>query len=196
MKGQWRKRRRKILEFIEDAVFIISIVTVCMMLYSIKVHGYVAIGNYRFFRIVSNSMEPTLYPNTCVIEEVVTSHSQLKVGDIITFVSHEEQIYGELNTHRIVGIKTNSVTGEIEYRTKGDFFSVPDDQRVRLSDIKGKYVRNIPGSQLISFIVIRLSNSWVYFFVIMVPLIYCLLTYIYKLIYLLMIGDEGEEEKS
>lgn len=185
---------KKFFEIIEDILFIAVIVFLCMLLYSVKVNKVVSIFDYRFYRIVSNSMEPVLTPNTCIISVKVSSDDELKEGDIITFISHDDRIYGEYNTHRIYKKVVNDKTGEVRYITKGDFFDVPDDSYVELKDIKGKYVRKLPFSKVISFLVIRLSNSWVYFIVIMIPLIYCLLSYIYKLAYLLMIGDEEDEE--
>lgn len=188
---------KKFFSIIEDLLFVAVMVFLCILLYSVKVNKVVSVFDYRFYRIVSNSMEPVLSPNTCVISKKVTSDDQLKEGDIITFISHDDRIYGEYNTHRIYKKLVDEETGEVRYITKGDFFNVPDDTYVKLEDIKGKYIRKIPFGKVISFLVVRLSNSWVYFFVIMIPLIYCLLSYIYKLAYLLFMDEEeSKEEKS
>ena len=187
---------KKFFGILEDILFIAVITFLCLLLYSIKVNHTVSILNYRFYRIISNSMSPTLNPDDCIISKEVKSEEELKVGDIITFISHEENIYGQYNTHRIYDIVENPVSGKREYITKGDYFSSPDSSRVRIEDIKGKYIRRIPFSKVISFLVIRLTNNWVYFFVIMVPLIYCLLTYIYRLIYILVIGENTGNEQT
>lgn len=182
---------KKTLSILEDLLFIAVLAFLCIMLYSVRVNHSVSIFNYRFYRIVSNSMEPTLSPNSCIISKSVPE-SQLEIGDIITFISHDESIYGRYNTHRIYDIEIDEKTGEKLYVTKGDFFDRPDDSRVRYKDIKGKYVKRLPFSKAISFLVIRLANSKVYFVIIILPLVFCLLTYIYKLIGIIVYGPKED----
>ncbi len=184
---------KKFLTILEDVLFIAVLAFLCALFYSIHVNGTVAIFDYHFLRIISNSMSPTLTPNTCVIVKEVPL-DELEIGDIITFVSHDSSIYGNYNTHRIYDFTYDAVTGEKLFVTKGDFFATPDDIYVSYSDVMGKFVRIVPFSNFISFLVIRLANSRVYFLVVIFPLVLCLLSYIYELIHMLVFGLETEEQ--
>ena len=185
---------KKIIKIVEDLLFIAVLGMLCSMFYSIHVSGTVAVFDYHFMRIISNSMSPTLTPNTCIIVKEVPEE-ELSVGDVITFVSHDARINGFYNTHRIYGITYEEETGKRLFITKGDFFDVPDDTYVAYEDVMGRFVRKMPFSRLISFLVDKLSNSRIYFMVVLLPLILCFLSYIYELIQLLVFGFETEEEQ-
>lgn len=182
---------KKILKIVEDIMFIILLGVLCYTIYSVHVHKTVAFFDYHFFRILSNSMEPTLDVNTCIIVKEV-AEEDLKVGDIITFRSDTTEIYGEYNTHRIHEIELDEATGKKRYVTKGDFFEYEDKVRVEYEDIIGKYEKNIPFSDKISWLVEKLSNNKVYFCVIIFPLILCFLSYVYQLLDILFI-EKGSE---
>lgn len=184
---------KKFLMAMEDALFVTVLGILCAMFYSIHVSGTVAVWDYHFLRIISNSMDPTLTPNTCIIVKKVPEE-ELQVGDIITFVSHDSSIYGKFNTHRIYSIIHDNETGKKRYVTKGDFFEIPDGTSVTYEDIMGRFVTKVPFSRVISFLVVRLANSRIYFLVIIIPLVLCFLSYLYDLMQMLIFGVETEEQ--
>lgn len=177
----------KIFNTLETVLFVTVFTVLCIMLYSLHKYQSVSLFNYKFLRIVSDSMEPTFASGSCIIVKK-TNPDKLQPGDIITFISHDDRIYEEYNTHRIYEIKTDK-NGEIVFITKGDKFSSPDDKTVRKNDIIGKYVCKVPFSKAINFLIIKLSNSMVYFVIIIIPLILCLLSYIKQLMKILVFGD-------
>lgn len=178
---------KKILNIVENLLFIAVFSILCVMLYSIRVNNSVKIFDYRFMRVVSDSMQPVLEPNDCIIIKDVPE-DKLDVGDIITFISLENEIYGSYNTHRIYDIGIDEKTGKKYYVTKGDNISVPDYNYVIYENIAGRYVRKIPLSSLISFLVTKLSDNRIYFLVIIFPLVLCLLSYINQLIRIIAFG--------
>lgn len=186
---------KKILSIVENLLLIGVLSLLCVMLYSIHVNNSVKIFNYRFMRVLSNSMEPVLEPNDCIIIKEVPE-SELDIGDIITFVSFENEIYGKFNTHRIYDIGIDENTGKKYYVTKGDYFDTPDYSYVIYENVIGKYVRKIPMGSVISFLVTKLADNRIYFAVIIFPLILCLLTYINQLIKIIVFGvDQQKTEK-
>lgn len=186
---------KKILSIVENLLLIGVLSLLCVMLYSIHVNNSVKIFNYRFMRVLSNSMEPVLEPNDCIIIKEVPE-SELDIGDIITFVSFENEIYGKFNTHRIYDIGIDENTGKKYYVTKGDYFDTPDYSYVIYENVIGKYVRKIPMGRVISFLVTKLADNRIYFAVIIFPLILCLLTYINQLIKIIVFGvDQQKTEK-
>lgn len=183
---------KKFLSIVENLLFIGVLSLLCVMLYSIHVNNSVKIFNYRFMRVLSNSMEPVLEPNDCIIIKEVPE-SELDIGDIITFVSFENEIYGKFNTHRIYDIGIDESTGKKYYVTKGDYFDTPDYNYVIYENVIGKYVRKIPMGSVISFLVTKLADNRIYFAVIIFPLILCLLTYINQLIKIIVFGVDQQK---
>lgn len=183
---------RKLFYILENLLFIALLSCLCYIIYSIEANSSVAFFDYHFLRILSNSMEPSLDVNTCIIVEKV-EEEELKVGDIITFSSKETEIYGNYNTHRIYNIVINEKTGKKEYITKGDLFEYPDRLHITYDDIIGKYIRTVPLSNKISWLVDKLENNKIYFAVIIFPLVLCLLSYIYQLLHIIIFGlDKGQ----
>lgn len=183
---------KKFLSIVENMLFIGVLSLLCLMLYSIHVNNSVKIFNYRFMRVLSNSMEPVLEPNDCIIIKEVPE-SELDIGDIITFVSFENEIYGKFNTHRIYDIGIDENTGKKYYVTKGDYFDTPDYSYVIYENVIGKYVRKIPMGSVISFLVTKLADNRIYFAVIIFPLILCLLTYINQLIKIIVFDVDQQK---
>ena len=139
-------------------------------------------------------MEPEIAHNECIIVEEVPVE-EIQVGDIITFVSREAEIYGYFNTHRVYDMYVDPETGEKKFITKGDAYSTPDDLPVSYEDILGKYSDKLPGGLALGNIIHKLSDSKIYFIVIILPLLFCLLSYLYQLIRILIFGAEDEEEE-
>ena len=83
--------------------------------------------------VATGSMEPSISEGDYIFMEDADS-SELKEGDIITFVSHEKDIDGLLVTHRIV-----SVNADGSFVTKGDANETADEKAVLPSDIEGRY---------------------------------------------------------
>lgn len=178
---------------LENLLFVAVLAVLCIMLYSLHKEHAVEFFNYRFMRVLSDSMEPTLSPNDCIIVKQVPEN-QLEIGDIITFVSFENEIYGQYNTHRIVDIGIDAYTGKRYYVTKGDRFDTNDSSYTIYENISGKFVRKLPLGKYISFAVTKLSDSRIYFVVVIFPLLLCLITYINQLIRIFAYGSDGDDD--
>ena len=95
----------------------------------------VSIFGNRILRVVTGSMEPALHVEDCIIVRSCEPE-ELQPGDIISFVSEDPEIYGELVTHRIEAVNADGT-----FRTRGDANPVADSLAVRGDQIVGKYVR-------------------------------------------------------
>lgn len=93
---------------------------------------------YSFYHVMTGSMEPTIATNANVVVKAVDA-TTLEVGDIITFQSEDEAIYGSANTHRIIEVTTDE-DGELCFITQGDANPIADDIPVYPEDIYGKVV--------------------------------------------------------
>lgn len=93
---------------------------------------------YHIYHVVTGSMEPTIEAGGNVIVRQ-TDPEDLKEGDIITFCSRDSAIYGQPNTHKIVGIEKGE-SGQLSFVTKGDANPAPDAVRVEARDVYGKVI--------------------------------------------------------
>lgn len=186
-----RKIIRKIFYIAGNIIFIILLICLFQTIYSVYKNRTVSFFDFHIMRVLSNSMEPDIKVNTCVIVKE-TEIDNIEVGDIITFRSLETEIYGEYNTHRVYDIQVNERTGEKEFITKGDAFEYPDRLPVTYENILGKMYKKVPYSSKLSILLEKLANNKIYFVIIILPLILCLLSYIYQLIRLIIYGADED----
>lgn len=189
-----RKIVRKIFYIAGNMIFIVLLICLFQTIYSVHKNRTVSFFNYHIMRVLSNSMEPHIKVNTCVIIKE-TDIDEIQVGDIITFKSLETEIYGEYNTHRVYDIQINERTGEKEFITKGDAFEYPDRLPVTYKNVLGKLYKEVPYSRKLNLLVEKLADNKIYFVIIILPLVLCLLSYIYQLVQLILFGLEEDGEK-
>lgn len=94
-----------------------------------------SIFGIKTFTIISSSMEPTFKIDDIIFVKKI-DENQLQIGDIISFIQDKDII-----THRIEKIEKNE--GGLVFITKGDANSTTDINKVKLSQIEGKYIFKI-----------------------------------------------------
>ena len=103
-----------------------------------NLRGKVAsIGGYSVMKVVTGSMEPSIHVDDYILIKK-TDVSDLKVGDVITFLSDDPQIKDQPNSHRITKINDDGT-----FTVKGDANPVEDVYTVRPDRIIGRYVRKM-----------------------------------------------------
>lgn len=145
-----RKGISKILHVIKNILFYLILFIMlgsCIYLVTIKIKGkQPEIFGYKFFIVLTGSMEPDIKPGDMVIVKNTKAES-IDVGDVITFTNKEGK---NITTHRVTNI---SYGQEIEFTTKGDANNVEDENKVSESQLLGKMTRNIEGvGKIIGFI--------------------------------------------
>lgn len=116
---------------------ILTIAAAICLIFSIQVvsKGYVTIGGYSTFRVVTGSMEPTISTGAILICKD-TRIDQVEEGDIVCYRSRAEEIYGSVVTHRVVEIHEEEE--EILLETRGDANFSSDLQYVDKENFIGK----------------------------------------------------------
>lgn len=147
---------------------------------------------YRVLRVISSSMQPAIPDQTCILIRSVPADS-LEEGDVITYISTDPSIYGCYNTHRIYDKYTDN-EGGLHFITKGDANEEPDVYEVLPERIVGKYLGEIPFGRYIGKGLNYLTDRRVYFLVIILPLLICMMSYIVQIVRTLMEDKEDEEE--
>lgn len=125
---------KKVFRIINRVLIIAMIIITSIIAIRALVYKKDDVFGYRFFIIMSGSMEPTID----VADIVITKETKddLQEGDIIAF-----QDSNIVTVHRIVDINTEEE--ETSYQTKGDNNNTVDSERVKLSEVKGKFVFKI-----------------------------------------------------
>lgn len=183
---------KKFVAIVRDVMFVMFVLAICGIIFLMSAGKQVSFFGYQVLRVLTGSMEPTIDENTCIIMKKVDV-SQLKKGDIITFISEDPDIYGYYNTHRIYEVKQDDISGETYYITKGDASMEPDPYPVYQNRVVGIYVKELPGGRIIGKVFVALSDNRVYFGAIILPLILCLLSYFWQIIAIFRDKDEEEE---
>ena len=74
---------------------------------------------YNAYVVLTGSMLPEIDPMDVVITKRREA-KDLEVGDIITFLSSDSRLSGDIVTHRIKNKYFDSTTGKYSFQTKGD----------------------------------------------------------------------------
>lgn len=123
------------------AVTILLVLSVAICLYTVvqvMSVGYVNLGGFSLFRVVTGSMEPTIPVGALMVSQKV-DFSTVAVDDIICFRTQETAIWGKIVTHRVVGMLSAS-DGTVLLQTKGDANLVQDGYYVTQDNFIGKVI--------------------------------------------------------
>jgi len=140
-------------------------------------------------------VSPSMVPNINVQDGIVIKRenvSNIKIGDIITFVTHDPRYDGYIITHRLVGIEKME-NGSYYYRTKGDANNAVDPYLVKKEDIYGRVVLKIPKVGYVRQFISKPKNWFIF---IIFPVLLIIIYDIYKLVsHINNDNDDNEEEE-
>ena len=174
---KWNAKR--ILHFI-TSVFLYSILTILGVIFIMFIayfidqrvaasRGETRAPLFGAYVIISNSMVPSINVHDAVVT-VRVSEKNIKMNDIITFISKDIQTRGTPITHRVVGIvyeeDNKTVLG---YRTKGDHNNTQDFAIIKPDEVLGKVYLRIP---MVGYLQTFLTKPIGWLLVIVIP---CLL---------------------
>ena len=128
--------RNKLGSWLSTVALVVSIIICMTVVVQVTTNGYVQIGGYSLFKIVTGSMGETI-PEGSVILCCRTDIEDIEEGDIVSFVSENPQIMGKVVTHRVAGISMTE-DGLVRLETKGDANLTIDSQYVTEKNLIGK----------------------------------------------------------
>lgn len=177
-KGKTKKTVKKTVTALLSFAVVIMAVAVGYLTYC-NISGKVAyVGKYAAVKIITPSMEPTIPAGTYILAEKAEAES-VRVDDVIMFYSRDPQIYGKINTHRIVEVISDD--GELSYITRGDNNPANDSYPVSAEDLIGRYVKN---ADFLTAFAGFFSNPLVFFIFVIIPaaalVIVCMLDVVKK----------------
>ena len=120
-------------------ILLILAVLVCLyVVVQVLSNGYVNIGGFMMFRVVTGSMEPTIHVGALLVTQEVDI-TTIQVNDIVCFRTQEAAIWGKIVTHRVVNMAALA-DGGVLLETKGDANLVADGYYVSRDNFVGKVV--------------------------------------------------------
>lgn len=184
---------KRVALFFEGFLLVFMILTCVLIL--VAGNGKVPyIFGRRVLQVVTDSMEPTIKGETCIMIEEV-EQTDIKMGDIITFESDDPQLRGFLNTHRICEIHWDEELQESYYITIGDASDRPDPYPVYYRKVVGRYVGELPYGDFVYRAIRFLSDQVNYFIIVILPLFLCCMSYVRQLFKALFTREEDYEKK-
>ena len=179
-----------VLKLINNIVYVILFLIIASVLFVVILqrasNNDIALGGIRIFNIVSESMVPKYNIGDVLVVKSIEPQN-IKVGDDIAYIGQESTFNQKIVTHQV--IKIDYENGEYIFHTKG-IANILEDPLVHQNQVFGKVVYKIWILSLISKI---LSNVYVVFFGIFVPIVILIFWTILKLKGLVEV-EEYEEE--
>ena len=195
MKAKKRSKIRNIITIISDIMFItvlIMLIYLCLVVRKGEVPG--AFG-YKALRVVSSSMEPWLEKGDCILIKCIEPE-EVQVGDIISFFSSDPVLEKYVNTHRVVSIEKDE-DGKLVFTTKGDNNKYEDYYPALEDKFLGVYYKHLPFENAINKLFDILSDRVNYFFIMILPILFCLVESVISLINAVaaLVADKKTVEK-
>lgn len=194
------KKVKNVLNYIGKIIsssFLVILILIGAFLFYYFISAKIAASNPEYkpklniYTIVSGSMEPAIKVYDVVIDVAVNSPEDIKVGDVITFISTSSISNGLVVTHRVQDIKV--VNGNYEYVTKGDFNGSADSDTAKFDNIIGKVAFKVPQLGRIQFFV---ASKLGWFVVVLVPAFGVIVFDVIKLIKLMTAKSMTKNVKS
>ena len=160
---------------------ILVLIAAFLLYYFISTRVYASKGEsfkpaVSLYTIVTQSMEPNINPYDVIIDATVKNPENIKIGDVITFISTASISRGMTITHRVYDIKQEN--GEYYYYTKGDNNISPDLVPASYSNVLGKVLIRIPQlGRLQAF----LSTKAGWLIVVVIPALFIIISDIVKM---------------
>ena len=169
---------------------LLSIIGILLVYYYISVRLYAVKGEkfepkFSVYTIVSPSMEPTISVYDVIINTKINTIDDVKINDVITFISTWEVNSGMTVTHRVIGTKTLD-DGTKCLITRGDNNTTSDQSCVKEGNIIGVTKAVIPALGRVQMF---LASSLGWLLLIVVPAIYLIIKDIIKIIRLAKNSD-------
>lgn len=181
-----------VLKLINNIVYVILFLIVASVLFVVILqrasNNAIALGGVRVFNIISESMIPKYNIGDVLVVKSIEPQN-IKVGDDIAYIGQESTFNQKIVTHQV--IKIDYENGEYIFHTKG-IANILEDPLVHQNQVFGKVVHKI---WILSFISKILSNVYVVFFGIFVPIVVLIFWTILKLKGLVEVEEYEEEIK-
>ena len=175
------------------ALAILIIIAIFLLYLTISSKIYASKGmdyepKFSLYTIISPSMEPNLRVYDIIIDQRIDSVNDIKIGDVITFISTSSISSNKTVTHRVIDIVIDE-NGNYQYKTKGDNNLSPDSAYAEYSNVIGKVLFKIPQLGRIQFF---LANQGGWLVAVVIPALIIIIKDIMKIVKLTKVNKKAE----
>lgn len=158
--------RAKISSGLSTLALVIAVVLCLTVVVQVTTNGYVQIGGFSLFRVITGSMEPEIPVNSLLVCKK-TPIEKIQVGDIVCFKSLNPKLLGSVVTHRVVSVQTTE--GKTMLETKGDANLTADAEWVDETNLIGKVNYSTNGNNLFASVVDVMTDKIGFLVLILFP---------------------------
>ena len=146
-------------------------IALCVLVMSqVLSKGYLTVGGYSVFRVITGSMEPEI-PTGALLVVQKTPMEEIKEKDIVTFRSREAGRFDMIITHRVISVYEGA-DRRLYLETKGDANQYADGQYVDETYLIGKVIYHTKEGNVVAGILSVLTSKMGFLACIVLP---CLL---------------------
>ncbi len=160
-------KNKKTLHIIGNILYAIVFIVVILMLVVVVLqrvsNNTIALGGYRIFTVATGSMVPKYEVSDVLIAKEIEP-SEIKEGDDIVYKGKEGSFKDKIVTHQVISAKEED--GIYKFITKG-IANTEEDPEITQDQVYGKIVYKVKS---LSFIGKMISNLYVFYFVIFIPI--------------------------
>ncbi|MBE6939742.1 MAG: signal peptidase I [Ruminococcaceae bacterium] len=138
-------------------LLVASVVLCIFVLGQVLTKGYLSVGGYSLFRVVTGSMEPEIPVGALMIVQD-TPMEEIRERDIVTYHSREQGDVRMIITHRVVGLY-DGANGQRYLETKGDANQHADSSYVDETRLIGRVIYHTKEGNLLAGILTVLTSK-------------------------------------
>lgn len=190
LKKLQKLKENTLLKIIGKILYILLFIFVILMLVIVILQratdNSVALGGYRIFTVATGSMVPVYEVGDILIAKEIKPE-EIKVDDDLVYKGKEGSFKDKVVTHRVLSIQEENGTYKII--TKG-VANTEQDPEITQEQVYGKVIYQVKS---LSFISKMISNIYVFYFLIFVPIAFIIFKQIKNIVESYK-DDEDEEE--
>ena len=162
----------KVLKIIGNIIYVIIFIFILLIL-AVAVlqrttNNEVTLGGYRIFVVATGSMIPKYEVGDVLVSKEIPPE-EIKVGDDVVYTGKEGSFKDKVVTHQVIFIEKENENYRII--TKG-IANTGEDPEITQNEVMGKVIYKLG---LLSFFQRAVSNNYVFYFLVFVPIV--LITY-------------------
>lgn len=160
-------KKYSIGSILSTVVLVISMILCLTVVVQVMTNGYVQIGGFSLFRVVTGSMEPELPVGSLLLCKK-TPIDEIEEGDIVCFVSRGPEMMGRVITHRVITIYDDQA-GKVLLETKGDANLSADGEFVTANNLIGRVNHYEKDGSFMPSLINLLTDKVGFFLIILFP---------------------------
>lgn len=181
-------KENKVLKAVGNILYIILFILVVLMLIVVALQRFsnndISFGGFRIFNVATGSMIPKYQVGDILIAKEILPE-EIKVGDDIVYKGEKGSFQNKVITHQVISIEKTEEKYKIV--TKG-IANTEEDPEITEKQVYGKIIYKV---QSLSYISKLISNIYVFYFIIFLPIAIIL----YRQIKAFNSKDDGEENE-